>query len=59
MSDWQLKILDKPSEMETVEELQRLVWPASETEVVPVHVLVAAVHNGGLLVGAFGKAPGP
>ena len=58
MSDWQLKILDKPSEMETVEELQRLVWPASETEVVPVHVLVAAVHNGGLLVGAFGKAPG-
>lgn len=64
MSDWKLKILDRPSEMEAVEELQRLVWPASETEVVPVHVLVAAVHNGGLLVGAFGKEtrrgqPGP
>jgi predicted GNAT superfamily acetyltransferase len=53
MSDWKLKILDKPSEMEAVEELQRLVWSGGETEVVPAHLLVAAVHNGGLLVGAF------
>jgi predicted GNAT superfamily acetyltransferase len=55
MSDWRLKILDQPREMEAVEALQRQVWPASDTEVVPVHVLVAAVHNGGLLVGAFEK----
>ena len=57
MSDWRLKILDQPADMDAVEELQRSVWPASETDVVPVHVLVAAVHNGGLLVGAFEKTP--
>jgi predicted GNAT superfamily acetyltransferase len=52
MSDWKLKILDRPSEMEAVEGLQRIVWPASETEIVPAHVLIAAIHNGGLLIGA-------
>jgi hypothetical protein len=30
-----------------MEYLQRLVWPGSETDVTPAHVLVAAVHNGG------------
>jgi predicted GNAT superfamily acetyltransferase len=58
MSGWKLKILDKPPEMEAVEALQRLVWPDSETEVVPVHMLIAAVHNGGLVVGAFDPAAG-
>jgi predicted GNAT superfamily acetyltransferase len=57
MSEWKLKILDQPGEMEAVEVLQRTVWPASETEVVPVHILVAGVHNGGLLVGAFRDTP--
>jgi predicted GNAT superfamily acetyltransferase len=50
---WYLKILETPQEMESVEELQRLVWPGSETEIVPVHLLVTAVHNGGLAIGAF------
>ena len=48
-----IKILEKPEDMTAVEELQRIVWPGSETVVVPVHVLITAVHNGGLVAGAF------
>jgi predicted GNAT superfamily acetyltransferase len=39
--------------MALVEALQRLVWPGSETEIVPAHLLITAVHNGGLVVGTF------
>jgi predicted GNAT superfamily acetyltransferase len=39
--------------MEQVEELQRIVWPGSETDVVPAHMLLTAAHNGGLVLGAF------
>lgn len=48
-----IKIIDSPEEMSAVEELQRAVWPGSETDIVPAHMLITAVHNGGLLVGAF------
>ena len=48
-----IKVLESPDDMTAVEALQRAVWPGSETDVVPVHMLITAVHNGGLLVGAF------
>ena len=48
-----IKILEAPEDMPAVEALQRAVWPGSETDVVPAHMLITAVHNGGLLVGAF------
>ena len=48
-----IRILESPEDMAAVEELQRVVWPGSETDVVPAHMLITAVHNGGLLVGAF------
>lgn len=54
--DLRLKILEKPDEFHWVEGLQRIVWPGNETEVVPTHVLVAVVHNGGLVIGAFRDA---
>jgi predicted GNAT superfamily acetyltransferase len=38
-----------------VEELQRHVWPGSETDVVPAHLLITAVHNGGLVLGAYAE----
>jgi predicted GNAT superfamily acetyltransferase len=50
---WTIHILDKPEEMAAVEELQRLVWSGSETEVVPLHLLITLAHNGGLVIGAF------
>ena len=48
-----IKILETPEEMTAVEELQRAVWPGSETDVVPAHLFLAAIHNGGLVIGAF------
>jgi predicted GNAT superfamily acetyltransferase len=39
--------------MRLVEQLQREVWPGSETDVVPLHMLITVVHNGGLVLGAF------
>jgi predicted GNAT superfamily acetyltransferase len=48
-----IRVLESPEDMTAVEALQRVVWPGSETDVVPAHMLITAVHNGGLLVGAF------
>jgi len=48
-----IKLLESPEEMALIESLQRAVWPGSETDVVPAHMLVTAVHNGGIVAGAF------
>lgn len=50
---WQLRILESSEEMKMVEELQRVVWPGSETDVIPIHLLTTAAHNGGLVIGGF------
>ena len=49
----QLRILETPEDMQLVEELQRHVWTGNETEIIPAHILLAAIHNGGLVIGAF------
>jgi len=48
-----LKVLETNEELVAVEDLQRLVWPGNETEIVPSHLLLTAVHNGGLAIGAY------
>ncbi len=48
-----IRLIETPEEMSLVEEMQRVVWPDSETDVVPLHMLITAVHNGGLILGAF------
>jgi predicted GNAT superfamily acetyltransferase len=53
--DIALKILEHAADLPPVEALQRLVWPGDETEIVPLHMLLAAVHNGGLLIDAFAE----
>jgi len=53
----EIRMIDKPEDMVGVEELQRLVWSGNETEIVPVHVLITAAHNGGLLLGAYLSSP--
>lgn len=53
---YQLGILEKPQEMAAVEELQRQIWPGNEAEIVPAHMLLAATHNGGLVIGAYQTA---
>jgi predicted GNAT superfamily acetyltransferase len=53
MIDWTLRLIEEPRDLEAVEALQRLVWPGDDIEVVPVHMLVAAVRGGGLVIGAY------
>ncbi len=53
MSSWSIRLLETPEEMSAIEALQRMVWPGSETDVVPAHMLITVVHNGGLVLGAF------
>jgi predicted GNAT superfamily acetyltransferase len=56
MAEWTIHLLETPEEMTAVEALQCLVWSGSETDVIPAHMLLAAVHNGGLVLGAFMEA---
>jgi predicted GNAT superfamily acetyltransferase len=59
-SIYQFRIIDSPGDMSAVEEVQRVVWPGDNTEVVPAHLLLAAAHNGGLVIGAYlVSEPGP
>jgi predicted GNAT superfamily acetyltransferase len=50
---YQLQIVDQPEQMTAIEELQRIVWPGNETEIVPAHLLITFAHNGGFVIGAF------
>ena len=45
--------LESIEDFTEAEELQRQVWPGSELDVVPLHVLTILAHNGGLVLGAF------
>ncbi len=40
-------------EMVQAEDLQRIVWSGSETDIVPAHLSMAISHNGGAMLGAF------
>jgi predicted GNAT superfamily acetyltransferase len=40
-------------EMGQAEDLQRSVWPGSETDVIPAHLMLTMAHNGGVVLGAF------
>lgn len=53
MPNYTIRLIETPEEMRLVEQIQREVWPDSETDVVPLHMLVTAVHNGGIVLGAF------
>jgi predicted GNAT superfamily acetyltransferase len=52
MPEWTIRLLEKPEEMAAIEELQRVVW-RSDHGIVPVHVLMAIAHNGGVVLGAY------
>ena len=40
-------------EFRAAEEVQRQVWPGTDLDVVPLHMLTTVAHNGGLVLGAF------
>lgn len=39
-----------PADMAQIEDLQREVWPGSETDVVPLHLLLTVAQNGGVVL---------
>lgn len=53
MPPFPIRLLETSEDIALVEDLQRLVWPGSETEIVPSHLLITVTHNGGLVLGAF------
>ncbi len=53
-----LQVIEEPDGLAAVEDIQRQVWSGSETEIVPAHMLIAASHNGGLVIGAFDEDAG-
>jgi predicted GNAT superfamily acetyltransferase len=59
MVGWNISILETPEELQEVERLQSLVWPGDERDVVPVHLMLAAVHQGGLVIGAYPPSSQP
>lgn len=48
-----IRTLTSIEEMEKVEELQRIIWPGSEVDIVPVHLIKTIAQNGGIVLGAF------
>ena len=48
-----IRPVESLDDMLQVEELQRVVWPGNETEIIPLHMLQSVAHNGGVLLGAF------
>ncbi|MFQ5922017.1 MAG: GNAT family N-acetyltransferase [Anaerolineales bacterium] len=53
MIDIIIRPLAGAEEMEQAEDLQRAVWPGSETDIVPAHLLLTVASNGGLVLGAL------
>jgi predicted GNAT superfamily acetyltransferase len=53
LSNVTIRLIDTPDEMAAVEELQRAVWPGSDLEIVPAHLLLTVAHNGGMVAAAF------
>ncbi len=53
MTNLTIHLIETPEEMTLIEDLQRTIWPDSETDIVPAHMLITAAHNGGLVLGAF------
>jgi len=51
--DIKIKNIELIEDMGAIEDIQRRVWEGSETEVVPAHMLIAIVKNGGVLIGAY------
>ena len=53
MPDLEIRLLVSAAAMEGIEDLQAEIWPGSQVDIVPTHVLLTAAHNGGLVLGAF------
>lgn len=48
-----IKILETYEDLVRTEELQHEIYTGSERDIVPTHLLLALIHNGGIVLGAF------
>jgi predicted GNAT superfamily acetyltransferase len=55
MKNISIRALKDMAEFYQCEELQRQVWGMGDTSVVPLHLLITAQKNGGLVLGAFNE----
>ncbi len=55
---FEIRFLESPADMAAVEDVQRAVWPGSEADVVPSHLLITLAHNGGVVLGAWHQESG-
>ncbi len=53
MASYTIRLLEEYEEMHRIEELTEEIWHGCATDVVPAHILITFVHNGGLAFGAF------
>ncbi len=51
-----LRVLASIADFEAAEEIQKDVWQTTDRFVTPLHVMLTAQHNGGLVLGAFDHA---
>ncbi len=52
-SDFEIRPLKTFDEFHGAEEIQRAAWGSAEVDIVPLHLLLAAAKNGGVVLGAF------
>ncbi len=52
MPEISIRPLHTAEQMAQLEQLQRSIWPDSETDVVPAHLLLTMATNGGIVLGA-------
>jgi predicted GNAT superfamily acetyltransferase len=48
-----IRPLTSTEEMERIEGLQRIIWPGSEVDIVPAHIIKTIALNGGIVIGAL------
>lgn len=53
MPDFEIRPLTTPDEFHAAEELQRVTWRSDDLDIVPLHLLLTAAKNGGVVLGAF------
>jgi chorismate synthase len=49
----EIKVLTTPEDLGLCEDIERIVWGLTDRDIVPASQLIAAVHAGGMVAGAF------
>jgi predicted GNAT superfamily acetyltransferase len=53
LDGYELRDLSNPNDLELLEDVQKAAWGYDDREVTPGSLMVASVHSGGIVVGAF------